>query len=240
MGKDVVLHLDHDHQRHQNLARDLKSLGIELHKVSSTLAAKELMKKHTYNLFLIQLETVKKQIFKFCSFILSESTVATIIVLIAKPIDKIEKQLFDCGINDVVTGNPICTSTLASRIKRRLYSGKLLWLQTNRIMLKGGTLINFANREVRLNGCLRMLSDLEDKLLRYFMNNQGRAITRDEMLESEIWDMSVARAGKKEEGKAFDMAISRLRKIIEVDPQNPQIIKTMRGKGWILAKDAVL
>ena len=60
------------------------------------------------------------------------------------------------------------------------------------------------------------------------------------MLQSDIWDKTVARADKKDEGKAFDMAIGRLRKAIEADYQDPQIIKTVYGKGWMLARDAVL
>ena len=60
------------------------------------------------------------------------------------------------------------------------------------------------------------------------------------MWESDIWDMSVARADREQEGKTFDMAIGRLRRAIEIDPRNPQIIRTVHGKGWMLARDAVL
>ncbi|MHC4757142.1 MAG: winged helix-turn-helix domain-containing protein [Planctomycetota bacterium] len=240
MGKDIALHLDHNHQRHQNLAHELKSLGIELHKTSSVFATKKLLEKYAYNLFLIQFETINKQILDFYSFVRSENYNAIIIVLITKSQNKIEKQLFDYGVDDVVIGNPICTSTLTSRIKKRLYTSKLSYTHTNKIMFKGGIVVNFARRQVRLNGYVNILSNSADKLLRYFLNNPDRVITRDELLESEIWDMSVARAGKQEEGKAFDMAIGRLRKAIEVNPQNPQVIKTVYGKGWMLARDVVL
>ncbi len=240
MSKDVVLHLDHDHQRYQNLAPDLKAFGIELHKASSVLKAKEMLKKNTYALFLIQLETARKQIYEFHSFIRSENNGAIVIVLLAKPQGEIESQLFDCGVDDVVIGNPICCSALVSRIKRRFYNGKLSLVQTDTIQLKGGGLINFARREVRLDGYTFMLSRNTEKLLRYFLDNPDRVITRDEMLKYDIWDMSVAQANKEQEGKAFDMAIGRLRKAIEIDPQSPQIIKTVYGKGWMLARDAVL
>ena len=71
MVKHIALHLDNGCQRHRNLARSLKSLGIELHKASSIRTAKEMLEKHTYSLFLIQFETVNKQIFEVCSFIRS-------------------------------------------------------------------------------------------------------------------------------------------------------------------------
>ena len=240
MGKDMALHVGCDYKWQRNLARDLKSLGIELDKVSSVPAAKERLQKHTYDLFLIQFETVGKQIFEFYSLIRPENSGAIIIVLITKPQNKIEKQLFDYGVDDVVTGDPVYTSTLASRIKRRFYNGKLPWTQTNKIMLKGGTLVNFSRREVRLNGFAATLSNSADRLLRYFLDNPDRVISKDELWESDLWEKSVCRAGKEEDGKAFDMAIGRLRRAIEIDPKNPYIIKTVHGRGWMLAKDAVL
>lgn len=236
----MALHVGCDYKRQRNLARDLKSLGIELDEVSSVPAAKERLEKHTYDLFLIQFETVDKQIFEFYSFIRSENSGAIIIVFITRPQNKIEEQLFNYGVDDVVTGDSIYTSTLASRIKRRFYNGRLPWTQTNKIMFKGGTLVNFARREVRLNGFTRTLSSSADRLLRYFLDNSERVISKDELWESNLWEKSVCRAGKQEYGKAFDMAIGRLRRAIEFDPKNPKIIKTVRGKGWMLARDAVL
>ena len=76
--------------------------------------------------------------------------------------------------------------------------------------------------------------------MRYFIENHKRIITRDELLNSHIWDNSVARADNQENGKAFDMAIARLRRTIEVDPKKPETIETVHGKGWALSKDAIL
>jgi DNA-binding response OmpR family regulator len=45
---------------------------------------------------------------------------------------------------------------------------------------------------------------------------------------------------KIEGGKAVDMAITRLRRLIESDPSAPQVITTVHGTGWIFTTDAVL
>ena len=50
------------------------------------------------------------------------------------------------------------------------------------------------------------------------------------MIESHIWSDSIC-SSAKDGGKTFDMAVSKLRKIIEIDPKNPQIIKTVRSEG---------
>lgn len=73
------------------------------------------------------------------------------------------------------------------------------------------------------------LSALEYKLLLFFFYNQNRIITRDMLLE-EIWNIS------KEDvnDNTLSVYIKRIRNKIEDDPQNPIIIKTVRGLGYKL------
>lgn len=73
------------------------------------------------------------------------------------------------------------------------------------------------------------VSALEYKLLNVFLNNRGRLLTRDTLLE-EIWDI----AGDYVNDNTLTVYIKRLREKIEQDPQNPQIIKTVRGMGYRL------
>jgi len=240
MGKEFAIYVGHNCQRQQEFTRELSTLGMELHREVTIDAVSARLSERFYSLFLIQHEDVYIQIFDFFSLLRSKHPDSVVMVLADNLQNINEKQLFDSGVDDVVIGSSTDPLILTSRIKKRLFSSKVPWTQTKKIMLKGGTLVDFACKKVQRSGCIRILSSLEDKLLRYFLNNPYRIITRDEMLESEIWDMSVARAGKKEGGKAFDIAISRLRRIIEVDPRNPQIITTAYGKGWMLTKGAVL
>jgi DNA-binding winged helix-turn-helix (wHTH) protein len=107
-------------------------------------------------------------------------------------------------------------------------------------MLKGGAVVDLERREVRLNGSHHRLKGVPHKLLQYFLENPHRAVSREELLNSHIWDNSVCSPKAAEQGRAIDMAVTRLRRIIEADPANPQIITVVHGTGWILAKDAVL
>jgi len=94
--------------------------------------------------------------------------------------------------------------------------------------------------DVRLNGFYRRLKGVSGKLLRYFLENPHRTVSREELIKSHIWDNSVSMPSKVEGGKAVDMAVTRLRRIIEPDPSNHQIIIAVYGTGWMLAKDAVI
>lgn len=71
------------------------------------------------------------------------------------------------------------------------------------------------------------LTAMEFNLLSLFARNQGRVLNRDQILEQahdRSWDPF---------DRSIDIRISRLRRKIEPNPQKPQIIKTVRGIGYI-------
>mgnify|MGYP005814022517 FL=1 len=73
------------------------------------------------------------------------------------------------------------------------------------------------------------LSALEYRLLLVFLNHRGQLLTRSALLE-EIWDA----AGEYVNDNTLTVYIKRLREKIEEDPQNPQLIHTVRGMGYKL------
>jgi DNA-binding response OmpR family regulator len=68
---------------------------------------------------------------------------------------------------------------------------------------------------------------LEYRLLLVFANNEGQVLTRNQLLEG-IWDV----AGDFVNDNTLTVYIKRLRDKLEDDPQNPMIIKTVRGLGY--------
>lgn len=84
---------------------------------------------------------------------------------------------------------------------------------------------------VTKNGAEVFLSALEYRLLLTFINNRGRTLTRASLLES-IWDA----AGDFVNDNTLTVYIKRLRDKLEDDPQNPQIIKTVRNVGYRLGE----
>jgi DNA-binding response OmpR family regulator len=71
------------------------------------------------------------------------------------------------------------------------------------------------------------LSALEYRLLLALINSRGTVISRSRLLEV-IWDI----AGDFVSDNTLTVYIKRLRDKIEDDPQNPSIIKTVRGLGY--------
>ncbi len=75
------------------------------------------------------------------------------------------------------------------------------------------------------------LTAMEFNLLSLFARNKGRVLNRDQILDQahdRSWDPF---------DRSIDIRISRLRRKIEPNPQKPQIIKTVRGIGYIYDPD---
>ena len=72
------------------------------------------------------------------------------------------------------------------------------------------------------------LSEKEVELLRYLASNPGRAISREELLAN-VWRITPQGVSTR----TIDMHITRLREKLHDDPENPRIILTVRGKGYM-------
>ena len=82
-----------------------------------------------------------------------------------------------------------------------------------------------ANRAYRGDNIIE-LSSRDIKILQLFYNNKGTVITRD-MISDYAWGHDCLF-----NSRAIDQHIFQLRKRIEVNPQEPQIIKTVHGEGF--------
>jgi DNA-binding response OmpR family regulator len=89
-----------------------------------------------------------------------------------------------------------------------------------------GAKIDFKTFEVLVKGESIRMTQLELTLLRYFIENQGRVITRRELLEN-VWGMP-----GNINTRAPDQFIRRLRKIFEPDPAQPRHFLTIRDAGY--------
>jgi two-component system OmpR family response regulator len=90
----------------------------------------------------------------------------------------------------------------------------------------GQAQVNFQTHEVTVAGEQVKVTQLELKLLRYFVSNAKRVIERVELLEN-VWGMP-----GQVTTRAVDQFIARLRKIFELDPSSPQHFLTVRDAGY--------
>lgn len=104
-------------------------------------------------------------------------------------------------------------------------------VQMNVVQLPCGV-ADFERSEVRLNdGHTEELSARETDLLRYLAANQGRPVSRDEILQH-VWHLDPRRLITR----TIDMHIANLRGKLHEDPGNPKVLFTVRGQGYMLGR----
>ena len=90
----------------------------------------------------------------------------------------------------------------------------------------GGMAVDFRESKVTKNGSTISLSQRESRLLRHFVDNRGKVISRVALLRH-VW-------GYRETPltRTVDVHVTRLRKKIEADPKTPRFIVTVHGFGY--------
>ncbi|MBI3865441.1 MAG: response regulator transcription factor [Planctomycetia bacterium] len=89
-----------------------------------------------------------------------------------------------------------------------------------------GAVVNFATHEVMVRSEPRSLTPLEIKLLKFFVENEGVVLTRNQLLDN-AWGMDSSPTTR-----TVDNFIARLRQHFEIDPANPRHFLSVRGVGY--------
>ena len=164
--------------------------------------------------------------FEVCRRIRASGSKMGIIMLTAKSqeIDKVTGLM--TGADDYVT-KPFSPAELTARVDaliRRL--GVDEEEQASVEIASGPFLLNTRNRTLEKNGQRLKLTQIEYQLMKLFMENPGRAMSREDILSS-VWGSDFTG-----ELKTVDVNIRRLRIKIESDPTEPEYLTTVWGYGY--------
>lgn len=129
------------------------------------------------------------------------------------------------GADDYVT-KPFSPAELTARIDA-LYrrTGGSEQIDTGEIV-QGPFRLNTRNRTLEKNGVRIKLTQVEYAIMKMFMDNPGKALSREDILNT-VWGRDYFG-----ELKIADVNIRRLRIKIEDDPTNPSFITTVWGYGY--------
>ena len=168
-----------------------------------------------------------------CESIRDAGLAIPILMLSARTLAEDRTRGFDVGANQYMS-KPFDLDELLSRVKNLLQTnGRKSSSPTpprvretvQRIEFSG-IVVDFETHEATVRGKSVRMTSKELRLLRYFVENHGRVISRNELL-SEVWDLS-----GNLQTRAVDQFIARLRKIIEPDTANPVHLLTVRDAGY--------
>lgn len=147
-----------------------------------------------------------------------------VVMLTAKGEETDKLRAFDLGVDDYVT-KPFSAEELAARVRAVLSRAQTT--DTPMEIYRFGEIeINFSNHTAHRGGAPLKFTALEYDLLRYFIENRGRTISRRQLL-SDVWNIS-----PDVTTRTIDRHIVSLRKKIEPDPNNPTHIETVYGIGY--------
>ena len=97
-----------------------------------------------------------------------------------------------------------------------------------------GRTIDFDRREAVLpSGARRTLTEREAEVIGYLAAHAGRAVSRDELLQR-VWGLDP----RGTHTRTVDMTVARIRETLDDDPASPQVIQTVRGRGYMLVAGA--
>ena len=149
-----------------------------------------------------------------------------VLMLSARTLAEDRTRGFDVGADQYLT-KPFELDELLSRVNRLLQTraGRPPRKRDSRFAFDNVS-IDFDNLKLTVGEKQHQLTALEMKLLEYFVRNEGRVISRRELLEK-VWERSGRLATR-----APDQFIRRLRKMIEPKPAAPRYLVTIRDAGY--------
>jgi DNA-binding response OmpR family regulator len=152
-----------------------------------------------------------------------------VIILTARGEEADRVQGLRLGADDYVV-KPFSVRELLARVEAVLRRSPERPNDVNKIKLPHGV-ADLARSEVRFsNGKRAELSEREVELLRYLAANPGRAISRDEIL-LRVWRLDPKRMATR----TIDMHVANLREKLRDEAENPKVLLTVRGKGYMIA-----
>ncbi len=200
----------------------LQTEGFRVTAVTGQRAALEEMEREKPDLALVDITLADGNGFAVCAG--AKSMGVPVIFLTASGDEYSVVTGLDMGADDYIS-KPFRPRELVSRIRSVLRrTGK-----RQSVITLGELIIDTDRGCVTRQGRELYLSALEYRLLLVFLQNRGRTLTRDKLLE-EIWDS----AGDYVSDNTLTVYIKRLREKIEQNPQDPRYILTVRGLGYRL------
>lgn len=221
MVESKVLLIEDDPAIVENLSAFLKEEGFEVTSTDGQSRALSQIEAKRPDLILLDVTLAQGNGYSTCTAIKARYDIPVIFLTALGDEFSVVTGL-DMGADDYIS-KPFRPRELVSRmrsvLRRAGKSGRAVHVGELKVDMEKGV-VTRAGEEL-------FLSALEYRLFLVFLNNRGKILSRGQLLE-EIWDV----AGEYVNDNTLTVYIKRLRDKIERDPQNPEIIKTVRGLGY--------
>ena len=228
-----ILVVEDEQHLAQGIKFNLELEGYDVSTVDNGAAALEMVQAEdpVVDLMILDLMLPGMSGYAVCEELRRRGDETPVLILSARTLTEDRTRGFDAGADQYLT-KPFELDELLARVKgllhrhrRRTQSGGRHDppLRSYRF---GDAEVNFETFEVTVGEKVRRMTPLELKLLQYLIRNEGRVVSRHELLE-EVWDQP-----GHLQTRAPDQFIRRLRKVFEQDSSQPRHFLTVRDAGY--------
>ena len=229
MNTPRVLVVEDDSAIRRGLADALGFAGYEVLQAANGHDGMTQGLRATFDLLMLDLILPGPSGFDILKAVRTARPTLPVIILTARGEEGDRVQGLRLGADDYVV-KPFSVRELLARVEAVLRRSPERSSEVRKIALPGGV-ADLSRSEVRFeNGQRAALSEREVELLRYLASNPGRAISRDEIL-LRVWRLDPKRMATR----TIDMHIANLREKLRDDAENPRVLLTVRGKGYMIA-----
>jgi len=232
MNEKVVLVVEDDSSILQGIRSNLTFEGYGVLTARDGEKGWEIYQKKSPDLVILDIMMPKINGFELCKMIKRTNESQAILFLSAKS-EEVDKIMgLDLGADDYMI-KPFSIRELVARVRAIMRrssedSSDVFTYAFDDVD------IDFVGRVVRKSNKVLDLTTLEFNLLAYLINNAGRALPRDELL-NKVWGYDYFGTAR-----TIDNFITKLRGKLEADPQKPKRIVSLRGLGYKFVKDDML
>ena len=189
-----------------------------------------------FDLIVLDLMLPEMSGYETCRQLRRVDTDIPVLALTARTLAEDKAQAFDCGVDQYMT-KPFALPELLSRVRnlvdrrRRTLEQGHATRPVEDVESFGSVRVDFGRFELHNGDQVHSLTTKEKELLRYFLQYDDVVLSRSR-LQSDVW-----RDSTEITSRSIDNFVMRLRKMIEVDPGNPQHLVSIRGTGYRFIRD---
>jgi len=221
---EKILIIEDDQAVQRALRRTFESAGFDVTVAPDGSVAMDLFRSNMPRIVILDLRLPGKSGQDLCHEI-KHAVANTLILVLSAASDVLDKVLLlELGADDYVT-KPFSPRELLARVRAAL---RRLNQSSDKVEVFGfdDVEVNFSRMELHRAGELVALTPQEFKMLRFFVNNPERVISRTELL-NEVWGYN-----NYPTTRTVDTHMLRLRQKLEKDPTDPVHFRTVHGTGY--------
>jgi two-component system OmpR family response regulator len=234
---DKVLVVDDDRDIRELISRYLTSQGMTVVAVGDGRDMRRKLESQNFDIIVLDLMLPVEDGISLCRKCALDPSFTTPILMLTSRTDDVDRIIgLEAGADDYLI-KPFVPRELLARIRAILRRARMMprgskLSEVGRFLCFGGWRLDTVERRlVDDSGKVAPLASAEYELLIYFLENPGRLVTRDQLinnisgLDANVFDRSI------------DLRVSRLRRSLGDDARDPSYVQTVRNGGYVFTKE---